>query len=88
MFDEPLENVGYCRTMPIVNEAMKTSAMKPAASGKGAAVSARASAPSPRSRDAKCSHAAYNATTTNSAKNIVLTLIPATLGIAALNGTP
>ena len=83
-----MENVGYCRTMPITIDAMKTNAMKPAASGIGAAVRARASPPCPRSRGAKCSQAAYSAVATNSAKNIVLMLIPAIFGIAALNGTP
>ena len=49
---------------------------------------ARQSGPAPRSRGAKCSQAAYSAIATNSAKKIVLMLIPAIFGIAALNGTP
>src|SRR5689334_3036309 len=85
---QALEYVGYWRTMPATIDAMNTSAMKPAAMGMGAAVSARASRPSPRSLGAKCKYAAYSATTTNSAKKTALTLIPWNLGITLLNGTP
>ena len=68
--------------MPATIDAMNTSAMKPAATGTGAAVSARASRPSPWSREAKCSQAAYRAVIANNAKKIVLTLIPPIFGIA------
>ena len=62
--------------------------MKPAATGMGAAVSARASRPSPWLVSAKCSQAAYTAVIANSAKNIVLIEIPLTFGMELLNGTP
>ena len=62
--------------------------MKPAATGIGAAVSARAIRPSPSVAGAKCSQNAHSAAIANSAKKIVLTVIPAIFGIALLNGTP
>ncbi len=74
--------------MPATIDAMNTSAMNPAAMGTGAAVSARATRPSPRSRDAKCNQIAYSTASTNSAKKIVLTEIPPTFGMVLLNGTP
>jgi hypothetical protein len=62
--------------------------MNPAAMGIGAAVSARASRPSPRSRGAKCSQTVYTRATANIAKKIVLMVIPPIFGIALLNGMP
>ena len=83
-----MEYVGYCRTIPAVIEPTKTTTIKPAATGIGAAVSARAMRPSPCPRELKCSQNAYSADTANRKKKIVLTVIPAMRGIALLNGTP
>jgi len=62
--------------------------MNPAVIGIGAAVSARAIRPSPRSADVKCSQAAYAAVMAKSAKKIVLMVIPLSSGMSLLNGTP
>ena len=80
--------MGYWRTTPIVIDAMFTNTMSPAASGIGAAVSARMIRLSPCVREAKCSQIVYRPDIRNSPKSIVLTLIPAIRGIVLLNGTP
>ena len=67
---------------------MNTTTMNPAATGIGAAVSARVMRPSPRIREAKCSQSVYSAEIANSVKKIALTLTPAMRGISLLNGTP
>src|SRR5690349_15494449 len=67
-------------------DAIDTSTMSPAAIGIGAVVSTRTSRGSRRGET--CSQNAHSAASTNSAKNIVLMLTPATLGTELLNGTP
>ncbi len=69
-------------------DAMNTSAMNPAAIGMGAVVTARASRPSPWSRDAKCNPIAQRAAMANRTKKTVLMLMPWNLGMTLLNGTP
>lgn len=54
--------------MPATIDPTNTSAMKPAATGMGAAVSARATLPSPWLVSTKCNQAAYTAVIANSAK--------------------
>ncbi|SHW79208.1 Uncharacterised protein [Mycobacteroides abscessus subsp. abscessus] len=68
-------------------DATHTATMNAAAKGIGAAVTSRVRRPSGRSL-LKCSQNAHSAVITNSAKKIVLSLIPPTATMSLLNGTP